>query len=74
VGLTYAGEGRLVWGVDVAGGEHIQNQQNSSHNYQEFPIGLVHFPQPGRYRVSVSLLEGDVANASLKSIRISPAE
>jgi len=74
VELTYAGEGRLVWGVDVDGGEHIQNQQNSSHNYQEFPIGWINFPQPGNYRISVSLLEGDAEKASLKSIRVSPAQ
>ena len=69
VGLTYAGEGRLVWGVDVEGGEHIQNQQNSSHNYQEFPIGWINFPKPGKYKVSVSCLEGDCTTSSLKSIQ-----
>jgi alpha-L-fucosidase len=68
VGLTYSGEGRVVWGVDVEGGEHIQNQQNSSHNYQRFPIGWIHFPKPGRYRVSVSCLEGNLDVASLKAI------
>ncbi|MHC4703456.1 MAG: hypothetical protein ACYTFQ_23055, partial [Planctomycetota bacterium] len=39
VDLTYSGTGRIVWGVDVEGGQHIQNQQNSWHNYQTFPIG-----------------------------------
>ncbi len=73
VHLTYAGEGRLVWGVDVEGGEHIQNQQNSSHNYQEFPIGWINFPAPGKYRVSVSCLEGETKTASLKAIRFAPA-
>jgi alpha-L-fucosidase len=72
VHLTYSGEGRLVWGVDVEGGEHIQNQQNSSHNYQEFPIGWLDFPKPGKYQVSVSCLEGDTKNASLKTIRFAP--
>jgi alpha-L-fucosidase len=70
VDLTYAGDGRIVWGVDVAGGQHIQNQQNSSHNYQKFPIGWVNFPEPGRYTVSISLLEGDLAQASLKAIHL----
>ena len=74
VDLTYAGDGRLVWGVDIEGGEHIQNQQNSSHNYQEFPIGWIRFPEPGRYRVAVSLIEGDPAKASLKAIRFTPVE
>ena len=74
VSLTYSGEGRLVWGVDVEGGEHIQNQQNSSHNYQEFPIGWIRFPEAGKYKVSVSCLEGDLERASLKSIHFLPIE
>ncbi|WP_309005142.1 alpha-L-fucosidase [Pelagicoccus sp. SDUM812005] len=73
VSLSYAGEGRLVWGVEVVGGERIQNQQNSSHNYQEFPIGWLNFPEAGRYQVAVSCLEGNLDSASLKSIRIAPA-
>ena len=68
VGLTYSGEGRLVWGVDIEGGEHIQNQQGASHIYQEFPIGWINFPKPGKYTVSVSALEGNIRAASLKSI------
>ncbi len=70
VDLTYSGQGRIVWGVDVEGGHHIQNQQNSSHNYQRFPIGWIRFPEPRKYRVSVSCLEGDLAEASLKSIHL----
>ena len=68
VDLTYAGEGRLVWGVGIAGGEHIQNQQNSSHNYQTFPIGLIAFPAPGRYEVSISCLEGKIETGSLQAV------
>lgn len=70
--LTYSGEGRLVWSVAVEDGEKIQNQQNSSHNYQEFPMGWLNFPTAGTYRVSVSCIEGDVKSASLKSIRFEP--
>ena len=72
VGLNYAGEGRLVWGVSVEGGQSIRNQQNSSQNYQTFPMGWLNFPQPGRYRVSVSCLEGNLATASLKAIQFVP--
>ena len=68
VDLTYAGEERLVWGVEVEGGEMIQNQQNSSHNYQSFPIGWLEFSKPGRYKINVSCLEGNTTTASLKSI------
>ena len=69
VDLTYAGQGRLVWGVSIEGGKQIQNQQNSSHNYQSFPIGWLNFPKPGRYTISVSCLDGDVESASLKAIQ-----
>ena len=68
VDLTYAGENRLVWSVAVEGGETIQNQQNASHNYQSFPIGWLNFPKPGKYKVSVACLEGNLDTASLKSI------
>ena len=49
IDLTYAGEERMVWGVGIKGGEHIQNEQNSSHNYQTFPLSLLAFPAPRRY-------------------------
>jgi alpha-L-fucosidase len=74
VDLTYSGEGRVVWGVDVAGGQHIQNQQNSSHNYQKFPIGWINFPEAGRHTVSVACLEGDLAQASLRAIHFTPLD
>ena len=72
VDLNYAGEGRLVWSVEVDGGQKIRNQQDSSHIYHSFPIGWINFPAPGRYTISVSLVEGNMEEASLKSIRFSP--
>ena len=74
VELTYSGEGRLVWGITIENGEHIQNQQNSSHNYQRFPMGWINFPAPGTYKISVSCLEGELNSASLKSIHFTPIE
>nr|WP_037246927.1 alpha-L-fucosidase [Rhodopirellula baltica] len=74
VSLTYAGTGRLVWRVEIEGGEKIQNQQNSSHNYQTFPIGWVHFPEAGRYTVSARCIDGDIPSASLKAIHFEPIE
>jgi hypothetical protein len=46
----------------------IQNHQNASHKYQSFPIGWLNFPKPGKYKVSVVCLEGNLDTASLKSI------
>lgn len=74
VDLKYRGEGRVVWRVSVEGGEKIQNQQNSSHNYQAFPIGWVNFAKPGRYTINVTCVEGNFDAASLTSIRFTPVK
>ncbi|WP_145421994.1 alpha-L-fucosidase [Planctomycetes bacterium K23_9] len=74
VSLTYAGTGRLVWSVAIEGGEKIQNQQNSSHNYQTFPIGWMNFSKAGRYTVSAKCIDGDIASASLKAIHFEPMQ
>ncbi len=70
--LTYTGEGRLVWGVEVVGGEKIQNEQNSSHNYQEFPMGWINFPKPGRYTIKVACLEEGKEKAALSALHFEP--
>ena len=64
----------MVWGVSVQGGEKIQNQQNSSHNYQSFPIGWINFPKPGQYKIDVTCVEGNFEAASLSSIKFTPVE
>ncbi|WP_411826080.1 alpha-L-fucosidase [Luteolibacter sp. AS25] len=68
VELRYAGEGRLVWKVEIEGGEAIQNEQNSSHNYASFPIGWLNFPKAGKYTVSASCIEGERKTAGLAGI------
>jgi alpha-L-fucosidase len=72
IDLTYTGEGRLVWRVSVESGQVIQNQQNASQNYQSYPIGWLRFPSPGRYRVSASCIDGNIASGSLQSITFTP--
>ncbi len=74
VDLKYRGEGRVVWGVAVQGGEKIQNQQNSSHNYQAFPIGWVNFPKAGQYKIDVTCVEGNFEAASLTAINFTPVK
>jgi len=73
IDLTYAGAGRLVWAAGIVGGERIQNQQNSSHNYQTFPIGLLAFSVPGRYEISISCLEGEIETGSLQAVHFTRA-
>ena len=73
IDLTYAGAGRLVWAAGIVGGERIQNQQNSSHNYQTFPIGLLAFCVPGRYEISISCLEGELETGSLQAVHFTRA-
>jgi len=74
VSLTYAGEDRLVWGIEIEGGEKIQNQQNASHNYQQFPFGWMNFPEKGKYKIHVSCLEGNTESAKLKSLFLKPIQ
>lgn len=74
VDLTYAGQDRLVWKVEVEGGQAIQNQQNASHNYQSFPIGWLNFPKAGRYKVSASCIEGETKSAALSAIQFTPLQ
>ena len=73
IDLTYAGAGRLVWAAGIVGEERIQNQQNSSHNYQTFPIGLLAFCVPGRYEISISCLEGEIETGSLQAVHFTRA-
>ncbi len=72
VSLNYTGEGRLVWGVEVDGGEKIKNEQNSSHNFQKFPIGWINFPKAGNYKIKVSCMEEGKDTAELNSIHLEP--
>ncbi len=56
VGDTDAQQMDEMWGkqvmslkaADAERGQHIQNQQNSSHNYQTFPIGWINSPRAGQ--------------------------
>ncbi len=72
VDLSYAGAGRLVWRIESAEGDMVQNQQNASHVYSFYEMGLLKFEKPGKHTVSVSLKEGDRASASLKEIKFTP--
>jgi len=74
VELTYKGEGRLVWRIESDGGAKLQNQQNSASVYHTYPFGLLSFPKASKHTLTVSLIDGDRAKASLSAIRISPVE
>jgi alpha-L-fucosidase len=74
VDLTYSGEGRIVWGVGIDGGESIQNQQGAAEVYHTYPIGWLNFPKPGRYTITVTCLEGNRNSAKLKALHLTPIE
>jgi alpha-L-fucosidase len=74
VELTWSGNGRMVWSVESEEGFKIKNQQNSSSIYSTLPIGWMNFSKPGKYSLSVSMLEGDFEKANLSGIKISPVE
>ena len=74
VDLTYKGEGRLVWRIETDEGAKLQNQQNSASVYHTYPFGLLSFPKASKHTLTVSLIDGDRAKASLSAVRISPME
>ena len=69
VELNYAGSGRLVWSVESDEGKKVQNQQNSSHIFINYPMGWMRFDKAGKHIVSVSLVEGDSITSELAAIR-----
>jgi len=74
VDLNYSGAGRMVWRVETEEGSLLQNEQNSSHLYNTYEMGLIKFDKPGKHTVSVSFIEGKNDKASLKSIEFTPLE
>jgi len=72
--LTYAGSGRLVWSIESDEGVKIQNEQNSSHIFNSYPMGWINFKTPGNHRVSVSLIEGDPVMSELAAIKFTPVD
>lgn len=72
VDLNYAGDSRLVWRVTNSEGDLVQNEQNASHVYHYYEIGLLKFEKAGKHTVSVEVKEGDIKSASLKEIRFTP--
>ena len=72
VDLNYAGNGRLVWRVNNKQGAFVQNEQNASHVYNYYEMGLMKFDTTGKHTVSVEVKEGDIKSASLKEIRFTP--
>ena len=72
VELCYKGEGRLSWRVETDEGDQLQNNQNSSHVYSNYTMGQLNFDSPGKRTISVSLVDGDPAKASLLAIRVCP--
>ena len=74
VDLNYAGKGRMVWRIENEEGDLVQNQQNSSHIYSFFEMGLLEFKKPGKHTITVKFIEGDNKSASLKTIKLTPFE
>lgn len=74
IDLNYSGSGRYVWQIITDEGKAIQNQQNSANIYTSQQIGWIKFDKPGKHKITVKLLEGNMQNASLASISIKPVK
>lgn len=74
VALNYSGKGRLVWKVQADNKEVVQNQLSASTEYVCKSLGWMHFNQQGKYRIEVSLVDGDREITSLEGIRFTAIE
>ena len=74
VDLNYAGEGRVVWKIENSSGELLQNQQTAASVYNWYPWGWMKFKAAGRYKITVSFIEGDGDKVSLSALRFKPVE
>jgi len=72
VDANYKGESRLVWKIETDEGVMIQNQQNASHVYHDYPMGQLKFNKAGEHKIRVSLVEGDPDTSSLVSLTLRP--
>lgn len=72
VSLEYAGKGRVVWTVEDADGQRIENEQGAVQAYETKPIGWMKFDKSGKQQLTVRLKEGDKAETGLTSIKINP--
>ena len=74
LGLSFKGDGRLVWRVQTEDGGFVQNQHESTTKYALYDMGMIEFKKPGTNTISVSLVEGDSKSASLNSIELTSIE
>lgn len=72
IGLSYLGATRMVWRVEDETGAFVQNQQGATSAYALYPIGWLSFSRPGKHRLTVRAIEGDLAKASLTALVIKP--
>lgn len=70
--LSYSGKARMVWRIDTEEGTFVQNQQGANADYMSFPMGQVTFAKPGKHRLTVRMIEGDMKSADLTSLTITP--
>lgn len=69
-----SGSWRLVWRITNDEGDSVQNQQNASHVYKFYKMGLMHFKKAGKHTISVQLIEGNPTTTSLQDIRFTPLQ
>lgn len=74
LGLSFKGDGRLVWRVQTEDGGFVQNQHEATTKYALYDLGMIEIKNPGINTISVSLVEGDSKSASLKSIELTSIE
>ena len=60
----------MVWKTTTDEGGLVQNQQAATDKYAFNRMGIIEFKSRGEHTLTVSLIEGNRENSSLKSIKL----
>ena len=60
----------MVWKTKTDEGSLVQNQQAATEKYAFYRMGIIEFKNKGEHTLTVSLVDGNRENSSLKSIKL----
>ena len=74
VSLKYRGKAedkaRITWRISTDEGASVQNQQAVTSQYQSYPMGVLRFKNPGKHRIEVQLVDGNLSESSLEALEL----
>lgn len=72
--LRYKGDGKVVSKISTDEGIVVQNQQDATRRYANYPIGIIEFKTSGEHSITVSFEGANREDIQLESIIIRPIQ